>query len=71
MTVRVAISEPRLLADLVRSLERGACTIRELSDRAFEITAVEDGDVADARLEVEFFLRAWGAAHPGIDLLVA
>jgi hypothetical protein len=71
MTVRVAITEPCLLADLVRSLERCACTIRELSDRAFEITAVYGRDVDEVRLEVEFFLRAWDAAHPGIDLLVA
>lgn len=70
MTVRVAISEPRLLPALARSLERHACTVRGLSDRALEITSIGDRSVAEARPEVEFFLRAWENAHPGVDLLV-
>jgi hypothetical protein len=71
MTVRVAISEPRLLVDLARSLERCACSVRHLSDRAFEVTSVAGGDVAVARVELEFFLRAWSNDHPGVEVLVA
>jgi hypothetical protein len=69
MTVRVAISEPRLLSALARMLEGHACIVRALSDRAFEMTTLAN-DVPETRTEVEFFFRAWQNAHPGVYVLV-
>jgi hypothetical protein len=70
MTVRVAISDPCLLARLTDSLEGHACTVRALSDRAFEITSVGGRTVDETRLDLQFFLRAWQGANPGVHLLV-
>jgi hypothetical protein len=69
MTVRVAISEPRLLSALARMLEGHACIVLALSDRAFEMTTPPN-DVPETRAEVEFFFRAWQNAHPGVYVLV-
>jgi len=71
MTIRVAISEPRLLPGLAQSLERHSCCVRGLSDRALAITSVDNREVREARLEVQFFLRAWQNVHPGAHLLIA
>jgi hypothetical protein len=70
MTVRVAISDPCLLAALTGSLERHACTVRALSDRAFEVTSVGGHTVDETRLDLQFFLRAWQGVNPGVHLLV-
>jgi hypothetical protein len=69
MTVRVAISEPRLLSALARLLEAHACIVRALSDRAFEMTTLAK-DADHTRMEVEFFFRAWQNAHPDVYVLV-
>ena len=70
MTIGVAINEPRLLESLADSLERHTCAVRGLSDHTLEITSVGSRDVRDARLEIQFFLRAWKNAHPGVELLI-
>jgi hypothetical protein len=71
VTISVAISDPRLLAGLTQSLEQNSCAVRGLSDRALEITAVNNAEVREARLEVRFFLRAWQDANPGVELLIS
>jgi hypothetical protein len=70
MIIRVAINEPRLLPGLAQSLEQHSCCVRGLSDRAIAITAVDNREVDDSRLEVQFFLRAWQNVHPGAHLLI-
>jgi hypothetical protein len=70
MTVRVAISDPCLLAGLTDSLRGHACAVRALSDRAFEVTAVAGRGVEELRLDLRFFLRAWQGANPGVHVLV-
>ena len=69
MTVRVAISQPRLLMALAGMLEAHACIVRALSDRAFEMTTVAT-HIPQTRTEAEFFCRAWQNAHPGVYVLV-
>ena len=71
MTIGVAIDEPRLLEGLAQALELQSCAVRGLSDRALEITSVDNRDVRHARLEIQFFLRAWQNAHPGVELLIS
>ena len=70
MTVRVAISDPCLLAGLTDSLGANACTVRTLSDRAIEVTSIAGRSVEELRLDLRFFLRAWQGANPGVHLLL-
>lgn len=69
MAIRVAISDPALLSGLTATLARNSCGVRAVSDRVFELTAHADGDV-ETQVELEFFLRAWQNANPGVDVLV-
>jgi hypothetical protein len=61
--MRVRISEPRLMANLVETLRRGDCEFARLRDDELEVTHPHAETDAVARMELRFFLRAWQAQH--------
>jgi hypothetical protein len=64
--MRVRISEPRLLPQLVESLNRGDCLTMRVDDATCEVVHAEASDEREARLELTFFLRAWARAYPNV-----
>jgi hypothetical protein len=69
--VRVRISEPTLLDDLVDSLARASCPVRPLSEDSVEIGSPSALLTPDqARKEIGLYLVLWRVKHPGVHLTV-
>jgi hypothetical protein len=68
MTTLIEINASELLAELVASLRRSECIVEELGERTCRVI---HGDVPEAdhpRSELVFFLRAWAALYPGVEV---
>ena len=68
--MRVTVNEPALLTDLMSSFGRGRCPARRVDERTIDVIHREATDAREARVEVSFFLRAWGLKHPGVDAVL-
>ena len=66
MPMRVRLSEPGLLRDLVAGFLRNGCVAHELDDRSCAVVHVNALDAQEAWVEVEFYVRAWQTRHPGV-----
>ena len=69
--MRIRISDPRLLDDLVESLRRANCPV--------EVTGTETLDVESpsplltpeqARQEIGFYLAVWQVRHPDVHVML-
>jgi hypothetical protein len=67
--MRVRISEPDLLGDLVASLSRCGCSTERVSGHTVEVGSpfplLTD---EQARKEIAFYLAVWRVRHPGVRL---
>ena len=71
MPIRVRVSEPSLLEELMTAFLRHGCvTDRADVDSCF-VVHVHAHDPAEARREIEFFVRAWRLAHPQVSVVVS
>ena len=61
--MRIRISEPRLLPDLVESLARGDCLTVPVDEATCDVVYADASDDREARIELLFFLRAWALSH--------
>jgi hypothetical protein len=64
--MRIRISEPRLLPQLLESLRRGDCLALPVDDATCEVVHEDARDEREARVELQFFVRAWAGAHPDV-----
>jgi hypothetical protein len=64
---RIQLSDPNLLDDLRDSLARADCSTVPVDTNTLLVTPPLPID-AEARMELAFFLRAWQATRPGIEL---
>jgi hypothetical protein len=70
MTMRVRISEPALLPELVDALLRSGCVATMLADDSCAVVHMHAADADEARREVTFFLGAWRLRHSGVSAVV-
>jgi hypothetical protein len=70
MTMRVRISEPALLPELVKALLRSGCLASTVGKDACVVMHIHAADAAEARREVTFFLGAWRLGHAGVSAVV-
>jgi hypothetical protein len=69
--VRVRISEPELLGDLVASLSRACCQVERIGEDGIEIGSPSPILTTDqARKEIGLYLVLWRAKHPDVHLTV-
>jgi hypothetical protein len=68
VSLRVSISDPRLLPNLAQSFVRGGCQVSMVSGRVLEVRHIQAHDAQESRMEVWFFLRSWQLAHPAVDV---
>jgi hypothetical protein len=69
--VRVWISEPELLSDLVESLSRAGCHVERFSEDEIEIGSPSPLLTPDqARKEIALYLVLWRVKHPGVRMTV-
>ena len=66
MTLRLELSDERLLGDLINALARHGCLPGLVSPNACRIIYPRAWGQDEAQLELRFFLRAWQANHPGV-----
>jgi hypothetical protein len=64
--MRVRISDPQLLPQLIESLLRGECAARPVDETTCEVVHASASDDREARIELTFFLRAWAGQHADV-----
>jgi len=64
MTMRVRLTEPTLLPDLVDLFLRNGCVAYAVGDDSCVVVHVHARDAEEAWREVTFFVRAWHTQHP-------
>ena len=68
--MRVRLTEPNLLADLVDILSRNGCVARLVDDDTCVVVHVHARDPEEAWRELAFFIRAWHTQHPELDAVL-
>jgi hypothetical protein len=69
--VRVRISEPGLLSDLVDTLSRACCHVERVGEDEIEIGSPSPILTPDqARQEIGLYLVLWRAKHPDVHVTV-
>jgi hypothetical protein len=64
--MRVRLTEPTLLADLVTLFLRNGCVAHAVGDDSCVVVHVHARDAEEAWREVAFFVRAWHMQHPDL-----
>ena len=68
--MRLVVSDPAAIPDLLAALRRGNCVADGAAD-GVEVAFPWVATIADARqaiVELTFFARAWELAHPGLSV---
>jgi hypothetical protein len=69
--VRLRISDPELLDDLVESLERANCPVEVTGRATLEIASPSRLLTAEqARHEIGFYLAVWQIRHRGVQIML-
>jgi hypothetical protein len=66
--MRVHVSDSASLPRLVDDLLRGGCVPSAVDEETVEVIQPYAEDAREARTELVFFLRAWQARHPDVEL---
>jgi hypothetical protein len=66
--MRVHVSDPSVITDLVISLLKGDCVPELVAECTVDVIHPYAVDDKEARVEISFFLRAWKSKHYGIDV---
>jgi hypothetical protein len=64
--MRIRVSEPTLLPELVESLARGECAAHAIDATTCEVRYDAAADDREAKIELTFFLRAWAAQRSNV-----
>ena len=67
----VHVNRAELVEDLVRSFRRSGYTAEQTGPWTCAVLHADALDEQEARVEVTFFLRAWGARHHRAQALLA
>jgi hypothetical protein len=68
--MRVHVSDPRAVPDLVASLFRGACVAIRIDRYTCEVFHPEAIDESEAKTELGFFLKAWQCRFYGVEAVL-
>jgi hypothetical protein len=63
--MRVRVSDATLLGDLQRYLRAAECTAEQADEDALDVYVPQAPSDAQARREVDIYLKTWQAMHPG------
>ncbi|HEY3070470.1 MAG TPA: hypothetical protein VGJ34_09140 [Gaiellaceae bacterium] len=64
LTVRLRLSDPALLDDLLFFFRKRDSQAEPVEDDVVEVTILHVLDDRQARLELDLYLRVWEALHP-------
>jgi hypothetical protein len=65
--LRIRISRPELADELVTALVAGDCLCAPVGNDTFVVVHRAAADEAEARVELDFFLRAWESRYADVS----
>jgi hypothetical protein len=63
--VRVHVSNPALVEDLVSTFRRWSCNAERVDEQTIFVSIPRSFSEEGARRELDLYLRVWEATHPG------
>jgi hypothetical protein len=71
MDVIVEITQAVLLPELMTGLADCGCRAESVTPSACRVVPPHASNPEHARVELDFFLRAWELRHPGVETVVS
>jgi hypothetical protein len=68
--VRIRVSQPALVPDLVEFLGRASCTTESVRGSVVEVVLPNVADRARARRDLDLYLAAWRGLHPPVEATI-
>lgn len=68
--VRIRVSQPALVPDLVEFLDRALCTTESVRGSVVEVAIPSVGDAERARRDLDLYLAAWRGLHPPVEATI-
>lgn len=68
--VRIRVSQPALVPDLVEFLDRALCTTESVRGSVVEVAIPSIGDAERARRDLDLYLAAWRGLHPPVEATI-
>jgi hypothetical protein len=68
--VRVRVSQPALVPDLVEFLGRALCRTESVRGSVLDVVVPRAADGVRARLELDLYLAAWRGLHPPVEATI-
>jgi hypothetical protein len=68
--MRVQLSDPAHLDDLIEFLERSSCVVEQTGSSELRVSIPKSLRPDAERLELALYLRVWEVTHPGIEAAV-
>ena len=65
--MKINVSNPELVDDLIEFLRRASCTVSVGEDGSIDVEVPEAYGAEQARMEIDLYLKAWQAAHPDVE----
>jgi hypothetical protein len=71
MTMKLELSDEKLLGELMGVLTRNGCRADQIAPNVCRIVYPRAWTAREAQLELTFFVRAWQANHPGVRAVLS
>ena len=68
--MRIRISQPALVPDLVDFLGRAFCRTESVRGSVLDVALPSVGDAARARRDLDLYLAAWRGLHPPVEVTI-
>lgn len=68
--MRIRVSQPALVPDLVEFLGRALCTTQSVRGSVVDVAVPCAADGATARRELDLYLAAWRGLHPPVETTI-
>jgi hypothetical protein len=65
--MKIHVSNPALVDDLLEFLRRAECTATADEEGSIDVEVPAAYGEEQARMEIDLYLKAWQAAHPDVE----
>lgn len=65
--MRVKVSDPGLLHDLIRYLREGGCVAEQARADTLDVFMPSVPNLREARMDLAIYLTAWRVRNPGVE----
>jgi hypothetical protein len=66
--VKILLSDATFLDDLIAYLSREGCIVEQIGPNLVEVSRLSSVRHDQAEMELDLYLQAWRAVHPGADV---